>query len=77
MATLTVAWEAWLATRPECVRKLAAEFPLGTEMDINGVIYYLIGYTENDMLIISNVNPWENYDQAYAARCHICAEHFR
>lgn len=70
-------WEAWLATRPECVRKLAAEFPLGTEIEINGVPHWLLGYTENDMLIISPINPGEDYDGACQAREWICAGHVR
>ena len=70
--------QAWIASRPECVQKLAQEFPLGTLItDENETRYFLIGYTEDDRLIISPVDPHEDYDRARDERSYICAEHLR
>jgi hypothetical protein len=58
-------------------RCFAKEFPFNSVFSINGEILYLIGYTENDMLIVSPVNPSKNYDEAISAKRHICASHLR
>lgn len=68
----------WLKTLPESVRKLAAEFPLGMLLEgPNGEAWHLIGYTEDDMLIITPVNPGEDYDAAKEQRQRACASHYR
>jgi hypothetical protein len=67
----------WLATRPECVRKLATEFALGTEIECNGQLFFVIDYTEDDSLVVSPVDPSEDYDTAYKMRQYICAAHLR
>lgn len=70
--------EAWLATRPECVQRLAAEFPLNTVVDMpDGKRLYLCGYTEDDRLILSEIDPAVDYDAALAQRTYLCAEHLR
>ena len=69
--------EDWLKTRPEAVQKLAAEFPLGMVIDVDGYDHYLIGYTEGDEVVISPVSPFENYAAAYKERVMLCAEHLR
>lgn len=73
-----IGWYIWLATRPKCVRRLAAEFPLGSEFDTGGgKIMHLIGYTENDTLIVSPIDPSGDVDAAMECREYLCAEHFR
>jgi hypothetical protein len=67
----------WLKTRPESVQKLAMEFPLGTEVAVNGEHLYLLGWTEGDSLIMSKIDPSEDYDAAYDARTYLCAQHCR
>jgi len=70
--------EAWLASRPECVQKLAAEFPHGTQVtDASGTVFYLLGYTEDDRLIVSPISPFDDYDRAMEERTYVCAEHLR
>ena len=69
--------EDWLKTRPEAVQKLAAEFPLGMVIDVDGHVHYLMGYTEGDELIISPISPFDDYDAAYKERMILCAEHLR
>lgn len=71
------AMRAWLATRPESVRRLAAEFPLGSSFAVDGERLYLLGYTEEDMLIVSPVDPAVDYDGANASKKYLCASHCR
>lgn len=73
---------AWVKSRPECVQKLFHEFPIGTTVKTEKGILYLIGYTESDELIMSDVNPFgpdADYDEAFsdAHKKYICAQHLR
>jgi hypothetical protein len=68
------AWEEWIASRPECVQRLAREFPVGITLAIHGSRYYLLGYNESDMLLVSKINPREDYDGALAATEYIHAD---
>lgn len=70
-------WANWIASRPESVQKLAKDFPLGTRAGMEGKTFYLIGYTEEDMLIFSEINPREDFDGAQENKVYVCAEHFR
>lgn len=67
----------WLATRPECVQKLAAEFPLGMPIVVDGVEHWVIGYNESDMLLISPLNPADDFEGSKAAKAYLCAAHLR
>lgn len=69
--------KAWLASRPESVQKLAAEFPGGTVIMFDGVSHHILGYTEDDTLILSPVNPGVDYDSAMSNRVYLCAQHLR
>lgn len=69
-------FDEWLASRPECVRKLADRYPIGTTFDLDGELHYLLGYTENDMLIVSLIDPSEDYDGANENKRYVCAKHF-
>ncbi len=68
---------AWIATRPQCVQRLAEEFPVGTVVGIHGRKLYLIGWTEGDELILSSIDPFADYEGATAAREYLCASHVR
>ena len=70
-------WDAWLETRPASVQQLAREFPLHTQVRIDGQLYYLLGYTECDSLIVSKISPYLAYEQALATQEYICAAHVR
>ena len=59
------------------MRRLAAEFPLRTLVNVGGTLFFVIGYTEDDGLIISQIDPADNYDAAVADKKHVCAEHLR
>lgn len=67
----------WIASRPECVQKLAAEFPLGSSFKVRGETLYLVGYNENDSLIVSRFNPAIDYEAATSSQQYLCASHCR
>jgi hypothetical protein len=75
MSTKEEQWEAWIASRPPCVQKLARQFPITTTVEIDGTLHYLIGYTENNMLILTPINPVDDYEQAHAEKIYVCAKH--
>jgi hypothetical protein len=69
---------AWLASRPESVRAIALEFPLGLAVRVDGgPLLYLIGYTEDEKVIFSPVNPGANYAGALEDKVYLCASHLR
>ncbi|MBO0710763.1 MAG: hypothetical protein J2P47_05725 [Acetobacteraceae bacterium] len=70
-------YDAWWAGLPDCVKALSKEFPLDTPVLLNGKNWYVIGWSEDDMLVISPMTLAENYDGAWAARQRVCAEHYR
>lgn len=68
----------WLESRPESVQKLAAEFPMGSTFDVPGKgKFWLLGYNEEDMLIVSRVDPCEDWIKANEGREYLCASHCR
>lgn len=72
------AYADWLMTRPACVQSLALEFPLGLAARVDdGPLLYLVGYTEDDRLIMSEVNPGDDYHGALANKVYLCAAHAR
>ncbi len=70
--------KAWVASRPECVRKLYEEFPLRSSLFvIGGVRHYLLGYTESDELILTPFSPAKQWEKAQENKIYVCAGHFR
>ena len=71
--------DAWIASRPIAVQALIEEFPPGMRFDLDGVIHWLMGYTESDMLILTPTDPQNvSFDQiAEENRVYLCAEHVR
>lgn len=68
-------WEEWLATRPESVRKLALEFPPGTNfVHDDGTRVWVIGYQENDVIIGSYTNPMTDYEGAMKDKVYAHAQ---
>lgn len=67
----------WLASRPDCVRQLAAEFPIGTEVHVGDVVLHVIGYTEADQVIVSPVWAADDYEESLAQKQVLCASHLR
>jgi hypothetical protein len=68
---------SWIKSRPQCVQKLAAEFPLLTQLEFWGEAHFVIGYTEDDMLILSPVSPLADWNNAMTLRKRTYAKHFR
>lgn len=74
MSSAQKQWEAWLATRPPCVQALARRFPAGEQVVIGDHgRSWIIGYTESDELILSAVDPFQNFDAAREARFYVHA----
>lgn len=46
------------------MQKLVAEFPIGTTFGMKGKLWYLLGYTESDELIVTTTNPADNWEEA-------------
>lgn len=67
----------WLRSRPECVQRLAVEFPAGCVIEVDGVSFYALGWTEDDSVIVSRIDGAVDYDEAMAAKEYICAKHLR
>ena len=67
----------WFKTRPPEVQALIREFPLNTAVKTEEGLLYLIGYTEGDELLMSPVDPREDYDSALEEKVYICASHLR
>jgi hypothetical protein len=77
-------FEEWLKTRPPQVQALAAEFPLDyiipqklTAKLSKDRQYFVIGWTEDDHLIISHIDPFLDYDEGLNNRQYLCAAHLR
>lgn len=70
-------YHKWLKTRPKCIQELAKKFPMGSQIIVDMKKMYLIGWTEPNMLIFSNYDPYEDYDLATKDenKLHICADH--
>jgi hypothetical protein len=68
-------YEKWMESRPECVQELAKRFPIHSRFVIEDTVYFLIGYNEDDSLIVSKINPNEDYDKAIETKEYICAKH--
>lgn len=71
-------FRAWYESRPECVKKLIIEYPPMSKVTIHNKHYWVFGYTEDNKLIISKINPSEDYENAIKQknRKYICISHF-
>lgn len=50
-------YNAWVLMRPESVRILCAEFPMYTRMVVGGQLRWVIGYTEDGHVVVSDYCP--------------------
>ena len=64
----------WLSTKPQCVQDLAKEFPASTVILCDDKKFFILGWTENDMLAVTPIDPADNYDGAVAAVEYLCAD---
>lgn len=67
----------WLLTRPAEIQSLAETFPIG-DYKFNDTPCFLIGYQEykNELpgVILTTVDPREDYDSAYEYRQIVCGD---
>lgn len=69
--------QEWLKGRPPIIHELAAKFPPGSIVSIDGADHWVISYEENGSLGVSNIDPRIDYHSAVALRVYICAECLR
>lgn len=69
--------EDWLNSRPLCVRRLACEFPPGARITAPDGVFVIIGYTDDDELLITPEQYIADYDAAVEHHLCICASHLR
>lgn len=50
-------WQAWVLSRPESVRQLCAEFPMYTRLVTDGMVRFVIGYSEGGEVVVSEHCP--------------------
>lgn len=70
-------WKAWVASRPEKVQKLIAEFPPNSLVMLEEKPHHILGWTEDDMLILTDTDPGVDYDLAMQRKVYIHAHHLR
>jgi hypothetical protein len=71
----------WVVSRPASIQALIREFPPGCVItDHDDDDWYVLGYTEDDRLIIVPFWPWpghDRYERALAAKRYAHAAHLR
>lgn len=50
-------WTEWVLSRPEVVRQLCTEFPMYTRLVVDGRIRWVIGYSEDGHVVMSDHCP--------------------
>lgn len=73
----STAYHEWLAARPESVKELAAEYPMGTVVAFDGRELYVIGWTEDDHCIVSPIWVEDDADASFEAKDYVCAHCIR
>jgi len=74
---ISSAYDEWLKTRPASVQKLAAEFPPGTAVNLDGEQWFVFSYTEGDEVSLTPVHPADDYTAAFKERRLVHAECLR
>lgn len=68
-------FEVWLATRPESVHAVARRYPPGTKfLSRIGTVFYVVSYTEDGGIRVSETDPCEDYAKAVATRREVCRD---
>ena len=68
---------AWEATRPSSVRKLSREFPVERAYLVDGVVHFVIGYDEEDNILMSNEPPSDDNKWGKATMVEVPATKLR
>ena len=70
--------EMWIEGRPPEVRDLLKSIPFAKNLchfDRDGEVHYVMGASDSDVepvFVVSDVNPTEDYDAAFANRFSLC-----
>jgi hypothetical protein len=70
-------WHTWVKKKPSSLKTLGLEFPFGSTFIVGGRRLYLLGYASPDHLIVSEINPFVDYDKAHGERAWLSARHAR
>lgn len=64
-------FDRWLSDKSPEIKALAAEFPPSLMLQFpDGAMLYIVGYTDDDEVVVTRVYPWAkegDYDRAMAA----------
>lgn len=61
---MTKEQKEWFTAQPKDIQALFLEFPPHTKFKHEDKVFHLIGYTECDSLIVSEIDPCMNYGEA-------------
>lgn len=68
--------QEWLQDKPQIIKDLATKFPPGTMIVIpDRGEYHVVGWNEGNAIIVSRVDPFQDYDRAIENVEYICADH--
>lgn len=78
MSATDVELGEWLKGKSAGVQLLALEFPAGTTfLNRDGILLWLVGATDTDALLMSPIDPHEDYDAASASYVRVGASDVR
>jgi|HubBroStandDraft_4_1064222.scaffolds.fasta_scaffold00029_13 hypothetical protein len=71
----------WLATRPPMIQAAFKRFPPGTRLYKDGKALWMVGIKEGEDgefagLLVSNINPSDDYEGATQNTQFVCSDHF-
>lgn len=64
--------EEWIASRPPAVQVLARKYPPGTKFKIHEQELYVVGFSEQGHILVSETDPRKDYEKAVATRGPVC-----
>lgn len=66
-----------ISQMPDFMKVLATEFPVATMLELEGYVFYVLGYSAPDKLIASQLNPAIDYNAAMRTQQYICVKQLR
>lgn len=67
-----LSFSKWLEGRPEEVIRRGHQMPPCSILETETKRLYVLGYVDGGGIIVSEINPHDDYDAAQATRVHIC-----
>lgn len=64
--------EEWIVSRPPAVQVLARKYPPGTKFKIHEQEWYVVGFTEQGQVQVSETDPKKDYEKAIKTRGTVC-----